>query len=43
MKAAGGEFGIVVIGALSAWLMHTGKLMQVLKLLNKTAQTISIP
>ena len=25
----GGEFGIVVIGAFSAWLIHTGKLMRV--------------
>jgi hypothetical protein len=29
MKVIGGEFGIVVIGALSAWLRRTGKLMQV--------------
>ena len=29
MKAVGGEFGFVVIGALSAWLIHTRKLMQV--------------
>ena len=29
MKVVGGEFGFVVIGALSAWLIHTRKLMQV--------------
>jgi hypothetical protein len=29
MKVFGGEFGIIVIGALSAWLIHTGKLKQV--------------
>jgi hypothetical protein len=29
MKVEGGELGIVAIGALSAWLRHTGKLMQV--------------
>ena len=29
MKVFSGEIGIVVIGALSAWLIHTGKLMRV--------------